>query len=190
MKFALALLVTTLLLTGCGITAPHTNRGYADLDSLGFSDTDTTMSLSLGPTVLHRAAYFVEDDPEIKELLLNLDGVRVRTYRIVDGQERVAERIDKMGKKLEEQGWEPVITVQEEGDRTRMLVRMYADKIAGVTVFTLDSSEAVIVNVMGDLSPELFADTMIALQVDVAEVQVATAPADSAATWVAAPTPQ
>jgi hypothetical protein len=189
MRLSLLVLIPSLLVGGCGVTAPHSSEGYADLDSLGFADTDTTMTLSLGPAVLHRAAGFIEDDPEIRELLLNLEGVRVRTYRIVDGQERVAGRIDKMSKKLEKQGWEPVITVQEGGDRTRMLVRIHAQKIAGLTVFTLDSTEAVIVNVMGDLSPELFTDAMIALQVDVPEVQVlATVPADSAATWAAAPT--
>jgi hypothetical protein len=189
MKLSLAVLIPALLLAGCGVTAPHNNKGYADLDSLGFSDTDTTMSLSLGPAVLHSAAGFIEDDPETKELLLKLDGVRVRTYRIVRGQERVAERIDKMSNKLVENGWEPVITVQEDGERTRMLVRIHAEKIAGLIVFTLDSTEAVIVNVMGDLSPDLFNGTMTALQVEVPEVKVlASAPADSAATWEAVPT--
>ena len=39
-----------LLVSGCGITAPRSNAGYADLDSLGFADTDSTVSLSIGPT--------------------------------------------------------------------------------------------------------------------------------------------
>jgi hypothetical protein len=173
MKPLLLLLIS--LLVGCGVTAPHTNEGYADLDSLGFADTDTTMSLSLGPSVLHFAAGFVEGDPATRELLLKLDGVRVKTYRIVAGQERVAARIDKMSSRLESQGWEPVVTVQEDGERTRMLVKMQAQNIAGLTVITLDSQEAVIVNVMGSLSPDLFADAMVALQVDVPVVQVAAA---------------
>jgi hypothetical protein len=169
------LMLFTCLLVGCGVTAPRTNQGFADLDSLGLADTDTTMSLSLGPSVLHFAASFVDDEPETRELLLRLDGVRVKTYRIVSGQERVAQRIDKMSARLESQGWEPVVTVQEAGERTRMLVRMHAQNIVGLTVITLDSHEAVIVNVMGDLSPDLFADAMIALQVDVPTVQVAAA---------------
>jgi hypothetical protein len=161
-----------LLVSGCGITAPRSNAGYADLDSLGFADTDSTVSLSLGPTVLRMAAGFIDDDPETKEMLMNLDGVRVKVYDIVRGQERVAHRIDKMTAKLRRQGWETVITVQEGDERTHVLVKMDGPNIAGLTVIALDEQEAVIVNVMGNLSPEMFSGTMAALDVDVRGVRV------------------
>ena len=161
-----------LLVSACGITAPRSNAGYADLDSLGFADTDSTVSLSFGPTVLRMAAGFIDDDPETKEILLNLDGVRVKVYDIVRGQERVAQRIDKMTAKLRRQGWETVITVQEGDERTHVLVKMDGPNIAGLTVIALDEQEAVIVNVMGNLSPEMFSGTMAALEVDVPRVRV------------------
>ena len=164
-----------LLVSGCGISAPRSNAGYADLDSLGMADTDTTVSLSFGPTVLRMAAGFIDDDPETKEMLLSLDGVRVRVYDVVDGRERVAQRIDDMRAKLQRQGWETVVTVQEGDERTHVLVKMSGPDIAGLTVFALDEHEAVIVNVMGNLSPESFAGTMAALDVDVPGVQVASA---------------
>ncbi len=48
--------------------------------------------------------------------------------------------------------------------------------VAGLTVLTSDSLEVVLVNVMGDLKPEFFSDTMVALDVDVApKVQLAAA---------------
>jgi hypothetical protein len=168
-------IVLVLLVSGCGITAPRSNEGYADLDSLGFSDTDSTVSLSFGPSALRLAAGFIDDDPETSELLLNLAGVRVKVYEIVRGQERVAQRIDKMSAKLRRQGWEPVLTVQEEDERTQVLVKMNGPDIVGLTVIALDEHEAVFVNVMGNLSPELFTETMVALEVDVPEVQVASA---------------
>ena len=161
-----------LLVSGCGITAPRSNAGYADLDSLGFADTDSTVSLSFGPTVLHMAAGFIDDDPETKEMLRSLDGVRVKTYDIVHGQERVAHRIDKMTAKLRRRGWQTVITVQEGDERTHVLVKMDGPNIAGLTVIALDEQEAVIVNVMGNLSPEMFSGTMAALEVDVPLVRV------------------
>jgi hypothetical protein len=164
-----------LIVTGCGITAPRSNAGYADLDSLGFADTDSTLSLSFGPSTLHMAAGFIDDDPETKELLLNLEGVRVKSYDIVRGQARVAQRIDEMTAKLRRQGWETVVTVQEHEERTHVLVKMDGPDIAGLTVINLDEHEAVIVNVMGNLSPQLFTHTMLALEVDAPEVQVAAA---------------
>jgi len=162
-----------LVATGCGITAPRSSEGYADLDSLGFVDTDSTLSLSFGPSTLRLVASFIDEDPETKELLMNLDGVRVKIYDIVRGQERVAQRIDKMTAKLRKQGWETVITVQEAHERTHVLVKMNGPVIAGLTVIALDEHEAVIVNVMGNLSPEMFSGTMAALEVEVPGVQVA-----------------
>ena len=175
LKTCMLLSITlVLLVSGCGITAPRSNQGYADLDSLGFADTNSTLSLSIGPSVLRLAAGFIDDDPETKAMLLNLDGVRVKVYDIIDGQERVALRIDKMIAKLRRQGWEPVVTVQEDDERTHVLVKWNGPAIAGLTVIALDDQEAVIVNVMGNLSPEFFSGTMAALEVDVPEVRVAT----------------
>jgi hypothetical protein len=64
--------------------------------------------------------------------------------------------------------------VQEGDERTQVLVKMKGPDIAGLTVISLDEHEAVIVNVMGNLSPELFSGAMVALEVDVPEVRVAT----------------
>ena len=179
MKLArLCLLILGVQLVGCGITAPRFNDGYADLDSLGFSDTDRTMSLSLGPTVMRFAAAHIEDDPETREMVSQLDGVRVRTYDIVGDRERVADRIDRMNHKLKGQGWTPVIRVREAGETTVMLVKERDDHIAGITVITCDSHEAVIVNVMGELRPEMFAATMEALDVDVGTGELAQASVD------------
>ena len=61
---ALSLGLMVLLLSSCGITAPRGNEGYANLDSPGMNDTDRTMTISLGPTVLWFAAKFLDDEPE------------------------------------------------------------------------------------------------------------------------------
>ena len=178
---AVALLAGALTLAGCGITAPRSSDGYADLDSLGMFDVDNKITLSIGPTLLRFAARH-EDDPETKALLRGLDGVRIRIYEIDGDAERVVGRVDAMGDKLAEQGWAPVAVIQEEGETVRVLMKPISDKdgdrIAGLTVLVADRHEAVVVNVMGDLQPELFTDTMVALDVDVApDIQVAsTAP--------------
>ena len=60
----------SLSLTACGITAPRSSDGYADLDSLGLRDTDRVISLSIGPALLGFAARHIDDDePEVRELL-------------------------------------------------------------------------------------------------------------------------
>ncbi len=165
-----------LALAACGITAPRGNDGYADLDSLGMFDTDRTISLSLGPTVLHFAARMCdEDDPETAALLRGLDGVRIRVYEIDGDAERVARRATRMADRLVADDWERVMLMREEGEETHMLMRMAHGRIQGLTLIAVDgASEAVVINLMGELDPNHFGDVMVALDVDAPDVQVAS----------------
>ena len=168
-----ALLLAFVLSTaGCGITAPRGNAGYADLDSLGVADTDRVLTLSIGPALLRFAANQIEDDPATRELLRGLDGVRIRIYEI-DGQAaRVASRMDRMSQKLQANGWEQVMLVHSGDEQAHMLMRVVDQRICGMTVLVSDGeSEAVVINLMGELEPQQFADTMIALDVEAAGIQ-------------------
>jgi hypothetical protein len=111
-----AVLAAALLLTlaGCGVTAPRGSDGYADLDSLGIADTDRVMTLSIGPALLRFAAAHVEDEPETRELLRGLQGVRIQIYEIDGDAARVAGRMDALSRKLQAGGWERVALVRSE----------------------------------------------------------------------------
>lgn len=163
-----------LLLTGCGLTAPRSSDGWADLDSLGVFDVDNTMTLSIGPSLLHFAARHMDEDPETRALLEGLDGVRIRIYEVDGSAVRVAGRLDRMSARLQDDGWSPVAVVREPGETVHMLVKSERGRMTGLTVLVLEDDEAVVVNLMGELAPENFTDTMAALDVDVApRVQVA-----------------
>lgn len=156
-----------VLLTACGITAPRSNAGYADLDSLGINDTDRVISISIGPTLLNLAARYIDDDPEVRDLLRSLDGVRVRIYEVDGDAERVAGRMQNMSLDLQGDGWEPVMLIREEKEQVHMLMRTVDGEIRGMTVLVLDGqSEAVIVNLMGEIKSEQFGEVMVALDVD------------------------
>jgi hypothetical protein len=169
------ILAGILLLTACGITAPRSNEGFADLDSLGVTDTDRTMALSIGPTLIRVARWALdEDDDETARILEGVDGVRIRIYEIDGDADRVALRIQNMSEKLERDAWQPVMLVQDEGEQTHMLMRSENGEIQGLTLLTSDGdSEAVVINIMGNLQPEHFGDAMVALDVDAPEVEVA-----------------
>jgi hypothetical protein len=186
-KIVQTALAATLVLTvvGCGITAPSSNEGYADLDSLGMMDTDRVISLSIGPALLRFAANHVDDDPEVQELLRSLDGVRVRVYEVNGDAARVAGRMDRMSTKLQDDGWVPVMLVRQEDEQVHILMRTVDGQIKGMTVLVLDGAdEAVIVNLMGEIEPEKFSDVMVALDVDaggVDEVEVEVSEGEKAA---------
>ena len=166
-KTTFLLLALLVLMTGCGITAPRSNDGFADLDSLGMFDTDRVISLSIGPTLLHFAARYVDNDPEVRDLLRSLDGVRVRVYEVDGDVQKVAGRMENMSANLQQDGWAPVMLVREHDQQVHMLMRTVDGQICGMTVLVLDGdSEAVIVNLMGEIRPQQFSDVMVALDVD------------------------
>ena len=174
LKWFLTLTLTALMLSSCGITAPRSNDGYANLDSPGVNDTDRTMSISLGPTTLHFAARFIDDDPETQALLRSLDGVRVRIYEVHGDNNRIARKFERMGSKLSNDGWEPIMLVREEGELVQMYAKPSDSGIQGLTIVSADFDEVVVVNIMGDIDPVYYTDVMVALNVDDApEVQIA-----------------
>lgn len=169
-----ALFLILFMLSGCNITAPRSNDGYANLDSPGILDTDRTMSLSLGRTTLRLAARFLDDEPETQALLRSLDGVRVRIYEVNGNGERGVRNFEQMGRKLRKDGWDAVMLVREQDELVQMYARSSANGIQGLAIVSADVDEIVIVNVMGDIDPVYYSDVMVALDVDDApDVQVA-----------------
>jgi hypothetical protein len=163
----LSIVSLAIALSACGLTAPRSSDGYADLESLGMRDTDKVMTLSIGPTLLRFAASHVDDDPEVRELLKALDGVRIRIYEINGDTGRVAARIDNMSRHLQDDGWEPVMLIREENEATHMLLRTVDGQICGMTVLVSDGeSEAVVINLMGEIKPQQFGEVMLALDTD------------------------
>ena len=171
----LVLTLVAFVLSSCGITASRSNEGFANLDSPGINDTDRTMSLSLGKTTLRFAARFLDDEPETQALLRSLDGVRIRIYEVNGDTDRIAQNFDRMGTKLSNDGWQPVMLVREEGELVQMFSKTTASGIQGLTIVSADDEEVVVVNVMGDIKPEHFGDVMLALDVDDApDVKIAS----------------
>ena len=174
---AAALITVCLGLSACGLTAPRGGPGFASLESPGLLDTDREMSLSIGPTLLHFAASHVDDDPEVKALVRSLDGVRIRIYEIDGDAARVARNLDRMQAHLEDDGWEPVMLIRSAEERTQLLLKASPRRVYGLTLLVSDGeSEAVVINLIGDIRPEFFSDVMVALDIDeggAQEVEVA-----------------
>ena len=172
--FPASIILMVFILSSCGITAPRSNPGYANLDSPGMNDTNRTFVLSIGPTTLWFAARFLDDDPEVQALLRSLEGVRVRTYEVYGDIDRINRNFARMGNKLFTDGWKPVVLVREEGELVQMYAKSSSAGIHGLTIVSADEYEVVVVNIMGDIDPVYYSDVMLALDVDEApEVQIA-----------------
>ncbi len=157
--------LASIAVTSCGFTAPRSNEGYANLDSPGMLDTNRTMALSLGPTVLRFAALFLDEEPEIKALLKSLDGVRIRTYEVYGDTDRIRRNFEHMGEKLGNDGWQSVMLIHDEGELVKMYAKSSGDAVRGLTIVSADEEEIVVVNVMGDIDPVYYSDVMVALDI-------------------------
>ena len=65
-----------------------------------------------------------------------------------------------------------MLSIRQGSEATHMLLRVIDQQISGMTVLVSDGdSEAVVINLMGDIKPEQFGDVMVALDVDSPETQ-------------------
>ena len=73
--------------------------------------------------------------------------------------------------------WQLVAAVRDETHQVRVLVKASESVIEGLTVIAVDEQEAVLVNVMGSITPELFTPALFtagmhALGVDAPQVSI------------------
>ena len=94
------------------------------------------------------------EDEAVRQLVAQLQGIRIRQYTIHGDAERVNQRLRSMSEEMTHRQWQPVITVREPGESTYVLVKVRDEVITGVVVITSDGTEVVLVNAMGAISPE------------------------------------
>jgi hypothetical protein len=172
----LTLVFVLVLLGGCGFTGNlKGDPGFAAFDSPGLMATDRVIALSLGPVPLRLARIILDEDedPEAAMLLKELDAVRVYVYEIDRSPALVKQRMDSTAKRLQESGWQPVVAVRGDGELVRVMFRMQGDElIRGMVVMVQDDEELVLINLIGDLRPELFNSYMSELDIEAPAVEI------------------
>jgi hypothetical protein len=171
-----AVCVLGLLLTGCGITGNFRNDpGYARFGSPGPWDTNREFGVSLGPLPLGFARWIFDDDPEFGPMLEDLRAVRVYTYDVRHDLDDVAERIKNMQAGLVDEGWLNIVTVREDDELVSVLLQPAErghEGNRGVAVIVQDPSEVVLVNLIGNVRLDLFAEYMIDLDIEIPHIEI------------------
>lgn len=177
LKLLLVSLVA-LAMSACGVTAGslRNDPGYADLDYPGWREADKEFGFSLGPLPLRFAAWIIDedDDPETAAMLRSLKGMRIRIYEVQGDEQRVFDRITESGKRLQRDGWDRLVTVNDGDENVLVMVKTDKTKISGMAVLTADRDEAVFVNMIGDIRPEFFNEILdsVDADVDVPEIEL------------------
>lgn len=145
--------------------------GYVDFGTFDPEIGEEYVEVDINKGLLKLASTFAKnEDPEIAEIINNLERVRVNVFGIDDSnREDVTSRIETVRSELETQGWTRVVTVRESsGDNVAVFVKQDNDEaIHGVVVTVIGGNgEAVLVNVVGDVKLDQIAKLGERLDID------------------------
>jgi hypothetical protein len=133
--------------------------GYVDIQGLGiFTEEDATVEVYLDEKLLGMVAEMARGaEPELSEVLLGLDLVRVQRYRMRDSQlNDVQDKTSAMAGKLEGQDWMRVVRIRERDETIYVYFKLGDNLVHGITVMVIEEYEgyATFVNIVGDIDPK------------------------------------
>ena len=128
--------------------------GYVDFGELSSIFGEPTVQISIGESLLNMVgALSAEEDPEAAELFRKLNGVRVNVFETESLAAGAVDFVKDISTQLNDRGWESVVTVNSADEQVRIYMKISGEKVEGITVMAVEETEAVFVNVIGDINP-------------------------------------
>lgn len=133
--------------------------GYVDFDEISqWFDAPANIEVNLRGALLNLIANSAgETDSEFASLVGNLKAIQVRGFPMAGtNQDDILRRFDDLSERLEDQGWERVVYIRDDGDSVNIYMKPEGDNIAGLTVMVADPSdqETIFVNIVGSIRPD------------------------------------
>lgn len=142
--------------------------GYVDFGELGDIFGEPTVQIAVGSSLLGLVgALSAQEDPETADLFKRLNGVRVSVFENTEVTDEGIAFVKDASSKLSSMGWESVVTVNSDEEQVRIFMKINEDSVEGITVMVVESTEAVFVNVIGDLNPAELEKVMDNFDVDI-----------------------
>jgi hypothetical protein len=174
MKFLRSLVAAAGLAAALSASAlaAESDPGYVDLGKLVPAAKGEYVEVNLSTAMLKFAAKLASrQEPEAAALIGNLKHVRVNVVSLDESNRQGAiEHIEGIRRKLADQGWTQMVTVREKGDRSNVDVHVKQrteDVIDGLVITVIDEKgEAVLVNIVGNISAEQIAEVADNLDIE------------------------
>ncbi len=134
--------------------------GFFAIDDMKvFASEDITVDINLFGAMLRMIAAVDKDNSDFGELVSGLKRIRVRIGSLHSGNEaKVRAGIAKAITELAAQGWEMIVRTREDGEEVSLFVRESDDEIEGLTLFLINGDQAVLINIVGAIDPELIGE--------------------------------
>jgi hypothetical protein len=128
--------------------------GYVDFGELNSIFGEPTVQISIGESLLGLVSTLsAQEDPEAAELFRKLNGVRVNVFETTGMAVGAIDLVKDISAKLSTQGWESVVTVNSADEQVRVFMKLNGETVDGITVMAVEDTEAVFVNVIGNINP-------------------------------------
>ncbi|MEM9305144.1 MAG: DUF4252 domain-containing protein [Pseudomonadota bacterium] len=138
-------------------SAQSDQPGYVDFGDLtGTVGVEPAVEVSLGPALLRFLTETVrQEEPELAQALGGLRGIRLNVFQLDEsGVANAQKRTRNIVERLEADAWEPAVSVRSEDTMVHMYMKMVDDRVAGMTVLTIDEGgEALFMNIVGEIDP-------------------------------------
>lgn len=142
--------------------------GYVDFGTLSDIFGEPTVQISVGQSLLGLVGSLsAKEDPEAAELFNRLNGVRVSVFENTEVPEEGIEFVKDVAGRLSDMGWESVVTVNDGAEQVRIFMKINGDMVEGISVMAVEPTEAVFVNVIGNLNPAELEQVMDNFDVDI-----------------------
>jgi len=141
--------------------------GYVDFGALDSVYGEPRVRVNIGGTLLKFMGAVIKDDPEAAALMRNLEGVRINVYSTSGQVDPAIEQIARVREVLRREAWEPIVQVKENAKEVQIFIKANEAGMQGLTVMTVDSEEAVFINILGEIDPTKLKILMDQLNTDV-----------------------
>ncbi|MEX0618402.1 MAG: DUF4252 domain-containing protein [Pseudohongiellaceae bacterium] len=163
-----ALLVQPLLAADADL-ANH--PGYVDFSSLAaITGAEPNVEVSLKEPLLNLITNIIRNqDAQAAGFISKLLRVEVRVFENSSmDRDRVAASMAEIATDLDAQQWERVVRVRDDEEHVDVYFRLSSDAslIHGIAVMVAEPREAVIINIVGDISPDDIAALAARFEID------------------------
>ena len=142
-------------------TIQAAENGLIDLGKFSPTPDAQFVEVNINSNLIAMVTNFAKKaEPEVAEILQGLKSIRVNVLGLNDeNRVEIQEKITSIRSQLEKGGWDRVVTVMDKADDVGVYIKTKgADVVEGLVVTVLSGkSEAVFVNIVGDIRPDRLA---------------------------------
>lgn len=131
-------------------------QGYFDFTQVPGLGDEPQVQIDLNPAMLRFVTSAARaDDPAAAEVLEGIENVRVLVYEMLEDPAAVLAFVEDSSGRLESEGWQRVVYIQEEDEKVRVYMKLENDRAVGMTVMIVDTGadEALFINIAGQIDP-------------------------------------